>query len=154
MISAIESFTLMCQKGQQFSKIFPALFFFLPFLFKLSFKSLIDYCSDHGICIIIFHTALLLFILHGCFLFAYIISLFYIFCNDIYHKILSIWCRFCVFITFSLLLHNWNCHHLYILSPLVFCARLCYGKSSNLENLCSTASESVLSDTRYAILKA
>lgn len=63
-------------------------------------------------------------------------------------------CRFGVFITFSLLLHNWNRQYLYISSPLVFCARLCYGKSSNLENLCSTTSESVLSDTRYAILKA
>ena len=55
---------------------------------------------------------------------------------------------------FFITLHNWNRQYLYISSPLVFCARLCYGKSSNLENLCSTASESVLSDTRYAILKA
>lgn len=55
---------------------------------------------------------------------------------------------------FFITLHNLNCQYLYIFSPLVFCTRLCYGKSSNLENLCSPASESVLSDTRYAILKA
>lgn len=34
-------------------------------------------------------------------LFAYIISLFYIFCNDIYHKFLSVLCIYNFFIAFA-----------------------------------------------------